>query len=81
MICGATVFLSFLFCFVLFCFICPILWFLFFLGWSGDVKQTLKLLVILHVALFNCLSIIIADQNNSFYGQVGSVTGQTSIER
>ena len=67
------------FSFVLFYFICPILWFLFFLGWSGDVKQTLKLLVILYVALFNCLSIIIADQNNSFYGQVGSVIGQTSI--
>ena len=29
--------------------------------------------------LFNYLSIIIADQNNSFHGQVGSVIGQISI--
>ena len=43
--------------------------------------ETLTLLVILHVALFNCLSIIIADQNNSFHGQVGSVIGQISIQR
>ena len=27
-------------------------------------KQTLKLLVILHLALFNILSIVLADQNN-----------------
>ena len=32
--------------------------------------QILKLLVILHLALFNYFSIITADQNNSFYGQI-----------
>ena len=32
--------------------------------------QTLKLLVILHLALFNYFSIITADQNNSFHGQI-----------
>ena len=39
----------------------------------------LKLIVILHVAPFNCLSIIIDDQNNSFHGQVGSAIDQISI--
>ena len=38
-------------------------------------KQILKLLVILHVDLFNCLSIIIADQNNSIHGPVGGGGG------
>ena len=45
-------------------------------------KQILKLLVILHVALFHCLSIIIDYQNNSFHEQVGSgiILGQTSTK-
>ena len=42
-------------------------------------KQTLKLLVILHLALFYYLSIITADQNMSFHGQVGRVIGQIVI--
>ena len=33
------------------------------------------------MTLFNCLSIITADQNNPFHGQVGSVIGQISIQR
>ena len=51
-----------------------------FLAGGGDVaKKTLKLLFILYLAVFNSLSIIIADQNNLFHGQVGSVIGQISI--
>ena len=53
--------------------------FLFLLGWR--CKQTLKLLLILHLALFSYLSIIVADQNNSFHEQVGSVIGQVFIQR
>ena len=45
----------------------------------GDCKQTLNLLVILHLTIFYYLSINIADQNMSFYGQVGRVIGQISI--
>ena len=55
----------------------PLVSLLFWLEWW--CRQTLKLLVILHVALFNCLSIIIADQNNSFHGQVGSFISLISI--
>ena len=44
-----------------------------------DGKQTLKLLVILHLNFFYYLSINIADLDMSFHGQVGRVIGQVSI--
>ena len=40
---------------------------------------SLKLFVMLHLALFYYLSIIIADKNMSLYGQVRRVIGQISI--
>ena len=46
--------------------------------WCG--KQTLELRVMLHLALFYYLLIINAEQNMSFHGQVGRVTGQITIE-
>ena len=44
----------------------------------ADGKKTFKM-VITHQTLFYYLSIIIADQNMSFHGQVGRVIGQISI--
>ena len=49
------------------------------LAGNDGFKQTLKLLVILHLTLFKYLSIIIADQYISFHGQVGNVIGKIYI--
>ena len=56
-------------------FICPILLLSSCWWWC---KQTLKLSVMLNLALFPYLLIIIADQNISFHGQVGRAIGQIS---
>ena len=53
---------------------CPILLSCFY------CKQTLKLLVIFPLVLFCHLSILIADQNMSFHGQIGRVIDQFSIQ-
>ena len=43
------------------------------------VKETLQLLVVLHLTMFYYISINIADQNMSFLEQVGRIIGQISI--